>query len=240
MILNIVLYLRYTRSPLYSFLFTIPLFIIYEVGLFLSQSDDLAYMRNGADALMRQILSMLGINGFYWIGGLFLVCFIVIYFFQKYSWEDYELNFKYLIIMAFETFFWSYLLYFAMLNMHVILMIPSGPLVIQKVTLAIGAGIYEEILFRVILIYIFKLIIGSIFNWENYSKVGLAMIIAAAIFSSFHFIGEFGDYFSFNLFMVRFLAGIILGLLYIFRGFGITAWSHSIYDLIILTRITTQ
>ena len=35
-------------------------------------------------------------------------------------------------------------------------------------------------------------------------------------------------------------AGIALGLLYFFRGFGIVAWAHSIYDLIILTRISTQ
>ena len=197
-------------------------------------------MRNGADALLRQVLSALGVNGFYWIGGLFFICFIVIYFIQKYSWEEYELNFSYFTIMIFESLFWSYILYFAMLNMHVVLMIPNGSIVMQKVTLAIGAGIYEEILFRVILIYILKLIIGSIVNWDNYSKVGLSMIIASAIFSSFHFIGELGDYFSFNLFMVRFLAGIILGLLYLSRGFGITAWTHSIYDLIILTRITTQ
>ena len=66
------------------------------------------------------------------------------------------------------------------------------------------------------------------------------MIIAAGIFSAFHFIGEFGDYFSFDIFMIRFFAGILLGILYFLRGFGIVAWSHSIYDLIVLTRVTTQ
>ena len=66
------------------------------------------------------------------------------------------------------------------------------------------------------------------------------MVIAAGIFSLFHFIGDFGDSFSFDIFMVRFLAGIVLGLLYFARGFGITAWTHSIYDLIIVSRITTQ
>jgi hypothetical protein len=66
------------------------------------------------------------------------------------------------------------------------------------------------------------------------------MVIAAGIFSSFHFIGEYGDFFSFNIFMVRFLAGIVLGTLYFLRGFGITAWSHAVYDLIVLTRMTTQ
>ena len=60
----------------------------------------------------------------------------------------------------------------------------------------------------------------------------------AGIFSAFHFIGEYGDYFYFDLFVIRFFAGIILGLMYLYRGFGVAAWSHSIYDLIILTQTT--
>ncbi len=50
--------------------------------------------------------------------------------------------------------------------------------------------------------------------------------------------GEYGDFFSMELFLLRFFAGIILGVLYFFRGFGITAYTHSIYDLIILIRMT--
>ena len=45
---------------------------------------------------------------------------------------------------------------------------------------------------------------------------------------------------SFTYPIYMFLAGIILGTIYFFRGFGITAWSHAIYDLIVLTRITTE
>ena len=44
----------------------------------------------------------------------------------------------------------------------------------------------------------------------------------------------------FNTFMIRFFAGILLGVIYFSRGFGITAWAHSIYDLIILTKITVD
>ena len=40
-------------------------------------------------------------------------------------------------------------------------------------------------------------------------------------------IGEFGDYFSFNIFMIRFIAGIGLGILYCFRGFGLVGVSGS-------------
>ena len=69
-------YWNNTRSPLYSFLFTVPLFFIYEVGILLSSSTALISMRNGADALMRQILSALGFNGFYWMGIIFFIGFL--------------------------------------------------------------------------------------------------------------------------------------------------------------------
>ena len=147
---------------------------------------------------------------------------------------------KHLILMMIESCLWSLILYFFMSNVYVLLMNPSGALMIQQVTLAVGAGIYEEFFFRVLLIAGIAGILGFIFQWNDRLKQWIAMFMAAGIFSSFHFIGEFGDYFSFNIFMVRFFAGIVLGILYFFRGFGITAWTHSIYDLIVLTKIATQ
>ncbi len=233
-------YWNNTRSPLYSFLFTVPLFIIYEIGILLSSSKDMISMRNGADALMRQILSTLGMNGFYWMGGVFFIGFIIVYLFQKQYWNDIEIIGEHLLLMMLESFMWSIALYYFMSNVYVLLMSPSGSMMIQQVTLAVGAGIYEEFLFRVILITGISSILAFIFQWNIKLRNWIAMILAAGIFSAFHFIGEFGDYFSFNIFMIRFFAGIILGVLYFLRGFGITAWAHSIYDLIVITKITIQ
>ena len=229
-----------TRTPLYSFLFTIPLFFIYEVGIFLTSSSDLISMRNGADALMRQILSAFGMNGFYWMGVIFFLGFTFVFIYQRHYWQDIEIYSNYLLVMMVESLIWSMGLYFFMSNVYILLMNPNGSVLIQQVTLAVGAGIYEEILFRVLLIAGIASILGFVFQWSDLLRNWIAMIIAAGIFSSFHFIGEFGDYFSFNIFMVRFFAGILLGILYFMRGFGITAWTHAIYDLIIITRITTQ
>ncbi len=240
MILNFIIYLRYTSSPFYSLLFTLPLFLIYEMGLLLCTSDDISYMRNGADALMRQMLSSFGISGLFWMGGGFLIGSIAIYLIQKFSWEEYEIKSSYFVSMVIESILWSYLLFIFMSNMHLFLMAPIGYKVIQNVTLAIGAGIYEEILFRVVLIFLLNYILSLVFQWKNYLKNSVSIILASIFFSLFHFIGEFGDYYSFNIFMIRFLAGIYLGVLYCLRGFGIAAWSHSLYDLLVLTRITTQ
>ena len=228
-----------TRTPLYSFLFTIPLFFIYELGIFFTSSSEMVSMRNGADALMRQVLIALGINGFYWIGIIFFLGFIIIFIYQRKYWSDIEIHGDFLLIMMVESLIWSTVLFYFMSNVNILLIINNSSILIQQVTLAVGAGIYEEFLFRVLLITCIGNMLGFIFQWSNRINNWVAMIIAAGIFSSFHFIGDFGDYFSFNIFMVRFFAGIVLGVLYFFRGFGITAWTHAIYDLIVLTKITT-
>ncbi len=233
-------YWRSTRSPLYSFLFTIPLFLIYEIGIFLTSSDDMFVLRNGADALMRQILATFGITGLYWVGVIFFIGFIITFILQRKYWEQTQIHSDYFLLMMMESVAWSVLIYFLMSNVYLLLMNPTGSMLVQQVTLAVVAGIYEEFLFRVLLIAGISVILGFIFQWSDKSRNWAAMVIAAGIFSSFHFIGEYGDFFSFNIFMIRFLAGIALGTLYFLRGFGITAWSHAVYDLIVLTRMTTQ
>jgi membrane protease YdiL (CAAX protease family) len=197
-------------------------------------------LRNGADALMRQILATFGITGLYWVGLIFFIGFIIAFILQRKYWEETQIHSDYFLLMMVESVGWSVLIYFLMTNVYLLLMNPTGSMLVQQVTLAVGAGIYEEFLFRVLLIAGISVILGFIFQWSDKTRNWAAMVIAAGIFSSFHFIGEYGDFFSFNIFMVRFLAGIALGTLYFLRGFGITAWSHAVYDLIVLTRMTTQ
>lgn len=233
-------YWKFSKTPLYSFLFTLPYFIFYEIGIIFTSQDDLIVIRNGADALMRQALSRFGLIGLYWLGVVFFIVFIAIFIFQKKKWKESVIVGNYFFIMTLESCFWSYILFFLMSNMNILLMNPNVELLVQQITLAIGAGIYEEFLFRVVLITMISSILNMIFKWSKNNISIIAIIISAGIFSAFHFLGEFGDFFTFKVFMVRFLAGIFLGILYLLRGFGITAWSHSIYDLIILTKITTE
>ena len=231
-------YFLQTRSSFYSFLFTIPLFFIYEVGILFLSKDDILVVRNGADFLMRSILESFGIFGLYGLGAIFLIGFIItyIYFFNDKS--NKSIRADYLFIMIFESVCWALILYFLLSKFMLVLMNPIGKTITQQVTLAVGAGIYEEFLFRVMLISGLTGIIGFVFLWSDKARKAAALIIAAGIFSAFHFVGDYGDFFSMELFLFRFFAGIVLGVLYIARGFGITAYAHSIYDLIVLIQIT--
>ena len=231
-------YFLQTRSSFYSFLFTIPLFFIYEVGILFLSKDDILVVRNGADFLMRSILESFGIFGLYGLGTIFLICFIITYIFFFNDKSNKSIRADYLFIMIFESVCWALILYFLLSKFMLVLMNPIGKTITQQVTLAVGAGIYEEFLFRVMLISGLTGIIGFVFLWSEKVRKSAALIIAAGIFSAFHFMGDYGDYFSMELFLLRFFAGIVLGILYIARGFGITAYAHSIYDLIVLIQIT--
>ena len=233
-------YLTVSKSPLYSFIFTLPLFLLYEVGIFLISSRDIDQLRNGADVLMRQVLESFGIYGMYGFGGTFLIGFLVAFLRQKKNLRTSEIDSRFLLIMFFESIVWATFLVIMMIKIPTFLSLSNEDHLIQQVVLAIGAGIYEEFVFRVLLISGLAILFGLIFNWGEFGKTFLSVIISSAIFSIFHFFGSYGDTFSFPLFFVRFFAGIFLAMIYIFRGFGITAYAHSIYDLFVLVYITTN
>ena len=231
-------YLLKSRTSFYSFLFTLPLFFLYEVNILFLSWDDILVVRNGADFLMRNILESFDIYGLYGLGLVFFLGLLVTYIFFIKEDQKQEVKVNFLFIMLAESMLWSVFLYFLLFKFMVLLMNPVGKTILQQVTLAIGAGIYEEFLFRVLLIAGLSGILGFVFMWDKTFKNIIAVVLSGGIFSAFHFMGEYGDFFSMELFLIRFFAGLILGVLYMYRGFGITAYTHSIYDLIVLIRMT--
>ena len=231
-------YLLKSKTSFYSFLFTLPLFFLYEINILFLSWDDILVVRNGADFLMRNILESFDIYGLYGLGLVFFLGLLVTYIFFIKEDQQQEVNVNFLFIMLAESILWSVVLYFLLSKFMVLLMNPTGKTILQQVTLAIGAGIYEEFLFRVLLIAGLSGILGFVFMWDKTFKNIIAVVLSGGIFSAFHFMGEYGDFFSMELFLIRFFAGLILGVLYMYRGFGITAYTHSIYDLIVLIRMT--
>jgi len=231
-------YLLKSKTSFYSFLFTLPLFFLYEINILFLSWDDILVVRNGADFLMRNILESFDIYGLYGLGLVFFLGLLVTYIFFIKEDQQQEVNVNFLFIMLAESMLWSVVLYFLLFKFMVLLMNPIGKTILQQVTLAIGAGIYEEFLFRVLLIAGLSGILGFVFMWDKTFKNIIAVVLSGGIFSAFHFMGEYGDFFSMELFLIRFFAGLILGVLYMYRGFGITAYTHSIYDLIVLIRMT--
>ena len=101
--------------------------------------------------------------------------------------------------------------------------------------LSIGAGIWEETLFR---FFLFSLVY-KIFLYLNKSDPFLSFYVSvffsSLLFSLFHYIGSSAEIFHISSFLIRFIAGIYLSLLYYFRGFGISVMAHISYDFILVS-----
>lgn len=104
---------------------------------------------------------------------------------------------------------------------------------LQLVALSLGAGLYEELFFRVILVSVLVALFNTFLDSKTATYI-FAAVIAALIFSGVHYIGELGDFFTLSSFLFRFLFGLALNVIYVTRGFGIAAWTHAIYDLIVV------
>jgi hypothetical protein len=102
----------------------------------------------------------------------------------------------------------------------------------------VGAGIYEELVFRLILICVLMVLFQDLIGLSHQNSVVLSVLISAALFSAHHHIiwvdGQLGRSAPFNWaeFGFRTLAGIYFAILFAVRGFGITAGTHAFYDII--------
>ena len=95
-----------------------------------------------------------------------------------------------------------------------------------------GAGIYEELLFRLILVPIAMAVVGLAIAPRR-PKIIVVLVVTSALFSLAHYVGPHGEDFAVYTFVFRFIAGGIFALLFIFRGFGIAVGTHALYDIFV-------
>jgi membrane protease YdiL (CAAX protease family) len=109
----------------------------------------------------------------------------------------------------------------------------------------IGAGIYEELVFRLILICLLMLLFQDALRLSHKSAAVLSVLISAALFSAHHHVDlltgqpNLVDPFNVTRFAFRTIAGIYFAVLFAIRGFGITAGTHASYNIIAVS-ITTH
>jgi len=109
---------------------------------------------------------------------------------------------------------------------------------LANIVTGIGAGIYEELIFRLILICLLMLLFQDVLRLTHKKSIVLSILISAALFSAHHHIifidGQFVQSAPFNWteFVFRTIAGIYFAVLFAIRGFGITAGTHAFYDII--------
>ena len=103
--------------------------------------------------------------------------------------------------------------------------------------MALGAGFYEEIAFRVALFGGGALFLKKLFAGRQVSRWMLTCIwalVAACVFSGWHYFGELGDPWDTPSFVFRAACGVVLTAIFVFRGFAPAVWTHALYDVWVL------
>ena len=232
-------YLARSRAPRYSLLFALPLLLLYEGLSFLLTGSTVEGVRNGADVLLKELF--LAIGGRYGLtmfnAALFGVGAYLI-------WRDRRANREPMTGSVFALMFLESAGYATLFGFVVgwltalVLRAPSllaiGPssldLPTQLVT-SLGAGIYEELLFRVLLTGGLLVLGRVLFGLSQPTAAIGAVVVSALVFSSFHYVGALGDRFTITSFTFRAIAGLVFSAMYVARGLGVTAWTHAMYDV---------
>ncbi len=237
---NIKAYFFASRQPIQSILFTLPVLLMYEIGIFFFNRSEIIGVRNGADVLLRHFYSFFGLYGFYAFAVSLILLLGVGFWIEYRLHERVTFRGRYIPAMVSESMIYGLILYVILSKIAAIDIQTSPPLsqsILHSLVLIFGAGIYEELLFRVILVSGIALLLIGILNWHKNSAYIAGVILAACIFSWFHYIGEFGDIWQLRTFLLRAFAGMLLSVLYVVRGFGVTVYAHIFYDCYILISI---
>jgi hypothetical protein len=218
--------------------------VAYEaLALGLSHSA-IAGVRNGADVLLKSVFVLLGgRDGLLAFGALLVGTGVAL------VWRDRRrsgpLEGRVFLLMALESV--VYALLFGLIvgiltglllqGLHIVAQPARAALggndlgLATRLMISLGAGIYEELLFRVLLVGTLAWTARRLFGWRPGAAGIFAAVLGALIFSAFHYIGPYGDRLDLGSFTFRAIAGLLFSGLYLARGFGITAWTHSLYDV---------
>jgi hypothetical protein len=239
-----------TRHPWGCVLFVLPLLAIYEIGLFaLGQYD----LRNGADVWLRAALNEIGISPIY--GAPCLLVFVLL------AWGLVRREGRptdkvgVWVGMTGESAAYALLLLGLSQGLWLLLMRaddvlgqPSNRIALLQfsadpergpepmwgqIVSFLGAGIYEETLFRLLL---FAGLV-RLFAWSDSNTSPTAILLAAfasaLLFAGAHHVGPHGDPFNVYVMSFRTFAGLYFAALYQARGFGIAVGAHAGYDVLV-------
>jgi len=221
-----------SRRPWVSLLFLTPLLVFYEGGVLL---ENTAAARNGADLWLRTILDAIGF-GHYFLLPLLLVAILLAWHYT--TGESWRVSPATLFGMAVECTLLSAALWLLLQWQSTVWHIPAArqecswpPWMIRMISY-LGAGLYEELLFRLILlpagVWVLRLS-GCSAVWSFLT----AALATSGFFAIAHHLGTAGEPWNFFAFAFRFVAGIFFCGLFWFRGFGIAAGAHAGYDILV-------
>ncbi|HNU67724.1 MAG TPA: CPBP family glutamic-type intramembrane protease [Myxococcota bacterium] len=233
-------YFQSTKAVGTSLVLTLPVLLLYNVSLIVPANDTI----NTVDLLSRIVGTRYGMYGLLVansiIGLVSLVLGVVLAKRGRLKWW-------YWALLVVEGAAWAVLVaaagYWA--NTGLGQTVPSASIMrpnanyslMQILTFSAGAGYWEELVFRLG-------VIGVPFGLARWFSgrpggsgglmpavvAGVMLFVSAIVFSSVHYIGVQAHFDTWS-FVFRAVAGLVFGLLFLFRGFSVAVFAHFMYDI---------
>lgn len=232
-------YLQQSRRPLVSLAFIAPILLAYEAGVLFVPT----VMRNGADVWLRRFLDVFGFGGYFLLPLLTVAALVAWHHTTREPWK---LSGIMLWMMLIESSLFGVALV-GVARLHGILLaatesdmpLPSLLALVEnhwyqagRVVAYLGAGVYEEVLFRLLLLPFAAWLI-YLAGGSQRVQIGGAIVATSLLFAMAHHIGQHGDPLEWMTFTFRFSAGAFFACLFVWRGFGIAAGTHALYDIFV-------
>jgi membrane protease YdiL (CAAX protease family) len=222
-------YARDTQRPLYCLLFLFPLVATYELGALILRPAVWPDRQLVAHSLIQKLLGWFGASGF-WVPAVVLLATLLLW--HVLAGHPWRIRWWVLPLMVAESVALTVPLF--VLGHALLRAGPGSPAGVlqQEIVLALGAGIYEELVFR------FYLILGLLWLLERALRVPkkaarpLVIVLSAGLFAICHFAPIGRELFGWKHFVLLVGAGVYLALLFRQRGLGVAAGCHVAFNLI--------
>lgn len=221
------------RRPWASFVFLLPLVFVYEIGVWLCSRGSVP-ARNGVDSWLRTRLSEAG-AGHAWAPPLIVLGALLAW--QWAGKHEWRLRPATLAGMFAESLVFAFVLIVIgtmqsglLASLDVTAPLALGEAATRSVVY-VGAGIYEELVFRLLLLPACFLAFrrgGASPRWS----IALAVFATSTAFSIAHYVGG-AEQFAMTTFTFRTLAGAYFATLFVTRGFGVAVGCHAMYDVVV-------
>ena len=214
--------------------------LFYEFGLLYLGGSASDSLRAGADSWLRHALGVCGLTD-RWLLPLLLIMGLLGW--QSFDRREWRFQPLVLIGMALESCGLAILLMALSQVVDVgfnrlesaqpsLLTLTTTSADLEPLLGFVGAGIYEETLFRLALIPVFYRIL-RLLTVPGLAACTLAITGSSVLFSLAHHVGAPGEAFSLFAFVFRWLAGVFFAYVFVVRGFGVAVGTHSAYDLLV-------
>jgi membrane protease YdiL (CAAX protease family) len=231
-------YWEAAKRPLQILVFLLPLIIFYELALtFLLQSRESESVRTVlAHKYLLRFFDAFHIapEGALHLGGIAIIVVLLIW--HLLNRDPWKVQWTFVGFMALETI----LVTMPLLVLSQIIQKPLAvdvlaagnpqPLhglgFLSKFAISIGAGLYEELMFRMLLIAVLHTLLVDVGKASEKLGAGIAVVVSAAAFAAYHPLDTTVQ----AIFL--FLAGLYFGGVYVLRGFGIVVGVHALYDCV--------